>query len=416
MFSKGKYFLLQTVLALLSPITSMCVALRYYRNPVSMVFMVVFAFYFGMHLWLGNDATDHYVEMRLYYAGYSFHDIYNNPIVFMHSPEPYAFLLKYVVSRFTLSPSIFGGVISAIYMILLLNFLTALRQIFNDRLTILSGLLLILCMVVVEYTWYQGIRFWPGVIFFLGFYMRFVMTKKWYYLLIAFCCPVFHYTLLVLPLSLLVNYILMKMGWRVHILVFLLSFVVRAMHIDFIPYVFAHVPLLDYLFGELVFGTVDRESAVEIMGDIRNDANLVYSLRSEAIAIVLLLVLAMLWLKRVNFGERFKLFIALTLTLATFANVEHIDITFYDRFFKISVLMLSIAVFFVSVENKQLLNGHSLFVIIVVSLLLIFAIATNVVSMREAYSNMELWFGNFFVEWHGGMDTQQMQKYGDLFI
>ena len=72
MFGKTKYFAIQSILSIVSPLASMCLSVRYYRNPLSWLFMVIFAYYFGSRLYMGVDATQHYGEMMDFYYGVSF--------------------------------------------------------------------------------------------------------------------------------------------------------------------------------------------------------------------------------------------------------------------------------------------------------------------------------------------------------
>lgn len=416
MFNKAKYLAIQIALALVSPFASMCVAVRFYRNPLSWLFMLVFAYYFGSHMYMGVDITEHYGEMMAYYYGNSFDEIYNNPVVFLHWGEPYAFLLKFILSRFTNSPMVFGGVVCVIYMALQINFVTAFQKLYKNRLSFLAGLLLFVVLTVVQFSWYQGVRYWPGVFWFMGFLIRYIITKKWYHLAIACICPFFHYTLILLPAALFANYILTKMGMKVHVFVFLLSFLVRASGIDFWPFLLNHVPFINSFYEGLTVSSLDREQIVEIMEYMRADTNPVYSIRSEMIAIALLFIFIVLKLKKVVFSDISRFFLALALTTAIFANVEYADITFYDRFFKVAVLMFSICIFVTAVENRYLLNGNSAFLISFSFVLLAFELVTQFWEVRVGYMNLELWFGNFFMDWHGGFDDVVHSKWADLFM
>ena len=415
MFRKSKFFLVEAVLATFSPLASMCMALKFYKRPISWLFMIVFAYYFGSHMWLGNDATDHYVEMKLYYWGYSYSEIRNNPIAFLHSPEPYCFILKYIVSRFTDSYAVFGGVICAIYMILQIGFLTSLKRYYANGLSFFAGLLLIAVFTVVQFSWFQGVRFWPGVFWFMTFIVRYAHTRRWYHLALACMCPLIHYSLAVLPIAVGLNYLLMRCGSRLHVIIFLASFFIRLLHIDFLPYILEHIPVLDVFFGNLGAGTIDRDAFVLFMENVRADDNPVYSIRSEAIAGFLVVLLGFLRLKKVVFSKNFQYAIAMAMTIGTIANIEYVDITFYDRFFKLAVLFFALSVFIVVAENQQILRGRSIELIALAGVLVFFEIITHVVAMRIAYLHPELWFGNFFMDWHGGLDADRMSIWGDLF-
>ena len=99
MYSKGRYFLLQSLVMLVSPITSFLIALRFYKSTVSQIFMLVFAFYFGMHFYLAWDISKHYVNMRMFYCDKSLTEILNNPFAISDGLDFYHVALKYIISR-----------------------------------------------------------------------------------------------------------------------------------------------------------------------------------------------------------------------------------------------------------------------------------------------------------------------------
>ena len=208
---------------------------------------------------------------------------------------------------------------------------------------------------------------------------------------------------------------LMKCRMKVQVTIFLLSFLIRLAQIDFLPYLLQHIPIIDAFYNTLGVSVVDRNDAITLMETLRTDNNLVYSIRSEVIGIGLLMVLLGLRLKKIVFGPNFIYFMSLALTMATIANFEYIDITFYDRFFKVAVLFLAIAVFIAVAENKDLLNGRSIELITLIAIIFAFELVSQFVALRNAYLNPELWFGNFFTDWHGGLDENRMQMWGDLF-
>ena len=102
MFNKGKYVILQLLLMLISPITSFIVCLRFYKSTISQIFMIVFAFYFGMLMEVGNDLANHYNNMQLYYAGKSISEILRNPLIYGMGHDYFHVAVKIFVSRFSI--------------------------------------------------------------------------------------------------------------------------------------------------------------------------------------------------------------------------------------------------------------------------------------------------------------------------
>ena len=75
MYSKGKYTLFQTVLMIASPISSLFVSLRFYKNTISQIFFIIFAYYFGYDCGFVNDLMHHFVDMRNLYVGQSLKEV-----------------------------------------------------------------------------------------------------------------------------------------------------------------------------------------------------------------------------------------------------------------------------------------------------------------------------------------------------
>ena len=70
---------------------------------------------------------------------------------------------------------------------------------------------------------------------------------------------------------------------------------------------------------------------------------------------------------------------------------------------KITALMFYCFLFITACQNYEKIKGVSLILMILTSIPLSFEILTQVVEMREHLFYSELWFGNFFIKWTGGM-------------
>ena len=136
MLSKGKYIIIQILIMLVSPLASFLVALRYYKNPLSQLFMVIFAFYFGMHFYLANDISMHYINMRLFYTNKSWLQIMSTPSAVGNGLDYYHIIMKYTISRFTQSKEIFAGINCALYSIVFLFFFSQFREFYKKFLPV----------------------------------------------------------------------------------------------------------------------------------------------------------------------------------------------------------------------------------------------------------------------------------------
>ena len=400
MYSKGRYFLLQSLVMLVSPITSFLIALRFYKSTVSQIFMLVFAFYFGMHFYLAWDISKHYVNMRMFYCDKSLTEILNNPFAMSDGLDFYHVALKYIISRFTDSREIFAGVVCVIYSSVFLFFFNQFKRFYNNFLPVSCGLLLLCVVFVVEFYWYQGVRFWLAAFFFAGFYLKYVNTGKIQFLLISTLSVLIHYTLVNIFLILDLNWVLSKFWVWFRVILFGISLFYRSLSIDFMGWIIKNVPGLDL--GKRTDPNV-HESLVRRVQKMRATNNIFYSHRSEAIIILGILILMILWSRKAEFSKKYLQLLFFALTLYTVSNFAYAELIFFERFMKITALMFYCFLFITACQNYEKIKGVSLILMILTSIPLSFEILTQVVEMREHLFYSELWFGNFFIKWTGGM-------------
>ena len=395
---------MQTLLMLVSPVSSFIVSLRFYKSSISMFFILVFSYYFGSHFWMGNDATVHYMSMLSYFVGHDLSEILSNPAVMIDSSEPYVITLKYVLSRFTSSPTVFGGVIASLYALILLHFLSQFSKFYKHSTSTICCLFLVTTLFIVEFTWYQGVRFWPGVLFFAGFYLRYLNTRKWIFFAISLLCPLFHFALYALDAAVLFSFLLKKSGKTITLAFIIISFVVKTLSIDFIPILLKSIPVLGDILSSALTSQRLREDLLQTMENIRENGNVVYMHRSDILAIFGLLIWGYFSTQHVKYDKLYLPLIYLAASLLIFANFEYVDITFYDRFYKIANLIFYTFLTVTAYQNYHLIRRHSVVMIILILLPLCFALATDIVTFRDYLFKPELWFGNFFIDWSGGMD------------
>lgn len=400
MYSKGKYLLLQTLVMLLSPITSFFMSVRFYKNAISQIFFVIFAFYFGMHFYMGWDLSMHYSGMRLHYCGKSLQEILSNPAALGNGLDFYHITIKYIISRFTISKELFAGIISAIYSMMFLFFFNQFRRFYKGFLPVSCGILLLCIVCVVEFYWYQGVRFWLGAYCFAGFYLKYLNTEKRRYLLFSVSCIFFHYTLVNLFWIFILNWLLSKVWVWGRVFLFAASWVYRTLSIDFMGWVIKNVPGLDLGIRTSSYHHVGMQLRIQKM---RSENNVFYAYRSEILIVFGLLILMIMWSRRVQFSKKYLQMFFFAFTIYTVVNFAFAELIFFDRFLKLAVLLFYSFLFITAYQNYEKIKGVSLIIMVLAVIPMTFELLTAVVEMREHLFFKELWFGNFFIDWSGGI-------------
>jgi hypothetical protein len=398
MYSKGKYLIFQALLMLISPICSFFVSLRFYKNTISQIFILIFAFYFGYYCGFISDLATHYDDMVAIYVGRSLKEILRDPRTFLIGHDLYHFVLKFILSRFDVSEQVFGAFAASLYALSFLFFFRQLKTFYNSKLSMVSGLLLLCVVFVVEYYWYQGLRFWTGIFFFLGFYMKYLNTNKIKFLLLSFISPLFHYTLTILLVAIGLNWLLKKIGnkWRVVLLI--ISFFVRLQNVDFLPYLMHYFPWMKFL-GLAITNSEIRKSVLIRMDSFRQHGNIFYDYRTDFLFFFALIFVIVFLRRHIPFKAQYGKLFFMFVTILTIANFGYGDLIFYDRFFHLSVLLLYIFIFVQSVIYYDNIKDISLPLILCAFIPMSYAILTQLISQREFLYHMELIFGNFFVSW-----------------
>lgn len=393
--------MLQTLVMLLSPIASFFISLRFYKSTISQIFFVIFAFYFGMHFYLAWDISYHYSRLRLYYCGKSLPEILSNPAALGNGLDFYHITIKYIISRFTDSKEIFAGVVSAIYSMMFLFFFNQFKRFYKGFLPVSCGILLLCVIFVVEFYWYQGVRFWLGAYCFAGFYLKYLNTDKKKYLLFSISCIYFHYTLINLYWIIILSWILSKVWVWFRYLLFAISWFYRSLSIDFMGWVIKNVPQLDL--GSRTKGFIHEDVQIRIQR-MREENNIFYAYRSEILITFGLLILLIMWSRRVQFSKKYLQLFFFALTIYTVVNFAYAELIFFDRFLKLAVLLFYSFLFITAYQNYDKIKGVSLIIMILSVIPMTFELLTAVVEMRSHLFFKELWFGNFFIDWSGGMN------------
>ena len=192
MYNKGKYIVLQSFLAIVSPISSLLVSIRLYKSSISQFFFVFFAIYLGYYMGFVYDLMRHYQDIPMYYTGRDWSEIVSDFRVYYLGSDYYHIIVKFIVSRFTDSRQIFGAVASGLYATAFIFFFRQFKVFYKEKNTLLSTMLLLCVCTVVEFFWYQGFRFWTGAYVFMGFYLKYLNTKNRIYAFLTLVSVFFH--------------------------------------------------------------------------------------------------------------------------------------------------------------------------------------------------------------------------------
>ena len=403
MYAKGKYFILQCIVMIISPITSLFVSIRFYKSEVSQLFFVVFAFYFGYHLGFVHDLMNHYRDMMDLYVGRSVEKIIADERIYLLGHDIYHVIFKIIVSRFSTDTQFFGGAACAVYAAFFMFFFRQLKVFYNNnKLTILYALLLITITFIIEFYWYQGLRFRTGVFYFAAIYLKLLNTKNKLYLLALLVTPLIHFTLIMLVAAVLIDYVLRYTGWTSRIVLFAFSIFIRVQDLDFVPLMLKHVPLTRNLSIAVTDDRI-RNNWRDHMANIRANGNMFYVHRNDFLLFSGLIILFFLWKYKAFKDNRYGYLITFAMTLFTIANFGYGDLIFYDRFYQAAMLFFYTYLFSMSIiYADRIKNKVSLIALFVIPPML-YAAATQLVEQRQYIFHLDLIFGNFFTAWDGNM-------------
>lgn len=405
MYSKGKYFILQSLVMLVSPITSLFVSIRFYRSEISQLFFVIFAFYFGSHIHYVSDLLHHHNDMMILYAGRGINEILNDERIFIMGKDIYHVFFKLIMSRISYSPRIFGGAACAVYAAFFIFFFRQLKVFYNNyKLTILNALLMLTITFIIEYYWFLGLRFRTGVFYFAAFYLKYINTNKKIYLLALLVTPLFHFSLITLVLIFLLDFVLRYTGVLSRILLLVASIIVHFQDIDFVPLMLKYVPITRNL-GEGITDERIRNNVRDTMAEVRANGNFFYRHRNDILFFAGLIILYFLWKYKAFKDRRYVALFTYALTAYTIANFGYGDLIFYDRFYQVAVLFFYTYLFAMSVIHANQIHNKVYLISIFVVPPLLYAAATPIVEQREYLFHLDLIFGNFFSVWDSTLET-----------
>ncbi len=401
MLSKAKYFILQTFLILLSPITSFLVSVRLYKSAISQFFFLIFAIYLGYYMGFVFDLMRHYQDIPLYYHGRDWNEIVSDIRVYALGREPFHIVLKYVFSRFTESRQVFGAVASGLYACAFLFFFRQLKEFYKEKLPLFCEVLLLCVATIVEFYWYQGLRYWFGVYIFMGIYMKYINTGKWWWLLFTPVVMLIHFSLSTLLLAVVLNLLLNLSGRISRYALLVISLFVRSLNIDFVPYMLYYFPWTAQL-GEAYTNENVRGKILDRMDEVRASAtNSLYFNRSTILIFIGLFLLYLIKKSGAKFDRKYTNLIFFALTIFTIANFGYADMTFYGRFLKAGVLVFYTYIYIMAVKNWKVCNKFNIILLLIAGIPFVYSFFMALVQLRNLFFYPELIFGNFLVHWDG---------------
>lgn len=391
-----KLFLLLSAILLISPIVGFFLSILFFRQKASAIIFILFSFYFGWFYEPQLDLLNHYNHFK-YLVGKSLFQQWTDIGTLGIGKEPYPVIFKYIVGLISVSPNFFSACACCVYTIIFVyGVLGSLKDLYRSKMKFASLLIFIGIIFVVEYNWFTGFRFWSGVFVFASFYIRYIRTNQTKYLLLSCLCLCFHFSLIVLCIAVFFNHFL-KERFTLRYILLALSFIPRILNIP-LTAIIAKMSIFSGIVKPVYSNDRVMESIIEGSEKFRSIGNQFYLLRNEILLIGIIPVLILL--KKISDTEFIKKnneLWGLSITMLTIANCGYTERVFYDRFFKIGLLLTYIFTYIWIMHLQNKLKQDLRIKIIAFSILpILYGIATIVVSQREFLWRIELWFNNFF--------------------
>lgn len=393
---KAQYIITQCILYLIAPVASFIVSLRFYKNTISQVFFVLFAFYFGYQTDVLMDLENHYLNGFLRQMQIGFLEAMHDPECTYLGSEPYHFIFKWFVGLFSTSSRFFAGCAAAVYASVFLFFLNQYKQFVNNKLQATQLLVLLGIIFTVEYYWYLGLRYWTGAFFFLAFYSKYIFTHKRKYIFISCLCVLFHFAHIAIVAALAINWLFGNKKFILYTLI-LFSFAVRLSY-NRIDYILAKLPFVEYYVKSNYLDPTKQEASEEKTVYFREEGNIIYQNRSNIILFTLFILFFFIWKKRKDiFKTTYHSFFTFLLSLIPIVNLAYPSLILYDRTFKL-LLVTAFCYAFLLLQNPYTYwINKKIGINVLLSLIVIFSLFTAIVQQRDTLLNMELWFSNLFI-------------------
>lgn len=382
-------------LASISPIFSLFVSLLLIRTRFFFPFILFTSFYFGWFYLPQLDLLNHYGHFKSL-VGKSLKESWIDSETIHLGKEVYPVLFKFLLAKVSDSPNLFSAMSSVIYTFIFLKVLFQIKKISTGKISGLGTLLFLGVIFTVEYYWFLGFRYWTGAFVFVFFYLKYLETNKQLYLLLSFSSILFHFAHITLCGILLLNYLL-KDRYYIRFIILFFSVFVRFANAP-IVHIISKMEFLRPYVKESMLNEKIVESVAERVDYIRTYGNLFYQIRLDILFLTCIVVFLVFFKKNKKIIHYRSNIFGLVILLLSVANFGFSSLTFYERVFKLSVLIFFIALYLYSTENLLKLSipqKASLYLLISISI--IYAILTSLVEQRDYIFDLDLWLNSFYL-------------------
>lgn len=390
----GKDWLMIIVISLaiiLSPIVALFLSIVLYRQKISYTFFIYFAFYFGWFYQPQMDLLTHYHNF-LSLKNMTFEEFIQNPRTIHIGKEPYHIFFKYIISLISFSPNVFSSIACGIYAIFFCCFLNTLSYIRTYKLSQLQLIVFLGIIVTVEFYWFLGLRFWSGVFIFAIFAINYFKTKERKYLFLVFLSVLLHSSLFALCSAFILGIAINK--WKkIQYFFLLVSIAIRFLGESLI---FSIMKI--GIFSPFVKSYLRQDSIIKSINNVsvyyKEHGNIVYQNRSNLLFFVVCVLFVFLWKsdkKILDYNRKFRSFIII---LFSITNIGYAFNTYYNRFYKIAILM-SFVYLFLYLRDNDIYRKRSVFLPLFLLPLILFALVISIVEYRVFFFSTDVWFNSY---------------------
>ena len=391
--TNGSYFLFMTLLYVVSPLAAFVVALALYKKTVSQFFFIAFAFYFGYQLGPNLDLEMHWRNFQSI-QGMSFFEMYSDYATLYIGQEPYHIIFKYLISEFQASERVFGGAACALYALSFILFIRQFKELYSQKMLTIQLLVFLTIVVIVEFFWYVGLRFWTGVFVFMIFYCRYILTGRKLFLALTLTCLLFHVALATLFLAAVFVEFTNKYK-VVQYVVLGVSFVFRFVYFGF-DKLMSNIPLVQMFYKSNYNKDFYQKIIADKFKKNHEEGNIIYTNRIAFMLIIFFIIIYALWRRNKNLHKDYPKMFGMVLILLAISNFGYTDYVFYDRFIKITTLVAYSYLFIVLFNDRNLWLNKSFFTKLVLMAIVCGSLLIALVQFRHLVMDINLWFGNYW--------------------
>lgn len=381
----------------ISPIMALAFSVMFYRQKISYIFLIIFAFYFGWFYAPQLDLLNHYNHFCSL-IGKSLSECWKDSKTTGLGKEVYPVLFKYTVGKISSSSNFFSACAMTVYTCTFCVFLANIRPFYGDRINPLKLILFLGVIFTVEYYWFLGFRFWTGAFVWCTFFLKYIFAKKLKFIFLSATAILFHFSLAILPIILLADY-LMKRNNRLRVALVISSFVAKMLQFD----LFTVVSKLTFLKGYIKdssFNVDIIKSVKERIEMFRTEGNQFYMVRNDVLFLGLVITFYLLYKKDKEVAYFNKSFFNFLITFYAVVNFCYADMILYDRMYKLLILLFFVyLLIYIHSRGEFILSKRRNFnYSLPLAFSVLYSVLTIIISQREYLWKIELWFNSFLFQ------------------